>query len=426
MNIAMSENSRGARAQGVLTEEVATITDQQKYEEIVAPMLVISRKVNGEVDPNEMLNQNDIYVTSAGFKGTYAYDKLIDAVCRMVAGRKYESFAFGGDWKIPVVEGLQPANYIQNQETGNSMDEMGFAREYGSLWSGTLDGAFFDANKFDKHRIINLAKTSYDKGQNRDTFYVMGVDVGRLNCPTEIVIIESSPPRTTGVNDKKIVNIITLSDTHFEHQAIQIKRLFNAFHCDACVLDCNGLGVGLLDYLITDQQDPETDELLANFGIINLDDIPSDQDRKNYKSFENENTIKNALYMMKATAPLNSEMYAYTQTQLRNGKLKFLIDSNTAKNKLLSQSQGKKMSPLQRQDYLRPYVETDILKTQMMNLVQENEGANIILKQSNRNILKDKVSALIYGLYWCKKQEDKRNRRKSRNFKDMVFFTPRR
>lgn len=100
MNIAMSENSRGARAQGVLTEEVATITDQQKYEEIVAPMLVISRKVNGEVDPNEMLNQNDIYVTSAGFKGTYAYDKLIDAVCRMVAGRKYESFAFGGDWKI--------------------------------------------------------------------------------------------------------------------------------------------------------------------------------------------------------------------------------------------------------------------------------------------------------------------------------------
>lgn len=306
------------------------------------------------------------------------------------------------------------------------MDEMGFAREYGSLWSGTLDGAFFDANKFDKHRIINLAKTSYDKGQNRDTFYVMGVDVGRLNCPTEIVIIESSPPRTTGVNDKKIVNIITLSDTHFEHQAIQIKRLFNAFHCDACVLDCNGLGVGLLDYLITDQQDPETDELLANFGIINLDDIPSDQDRKNYKSFENENTIKNALYMMKATAPLNSEMYAYTQTQLRNGKLKFLIDSNTAKNKLLSQSQGKKMSPLQRQDYLRPYVETDILKTQMMNLVQENEGANIILKQSNRNILKDKVSALIYGLYWCKKQEDKRNRRKSRNFKDMVFFTPRR
>ncbi len=253
----------------------------------------------------------------------------------------------------------------------------------------------------------------------------MGVDVGRLNCPTEIVIIESSPARTTGVNDKKIVNIITLSDTHFEHQAVEIKRIFNAFHCECCVLDANGLGVGLLDYLITDQYDPETDELLANFGIINLDDVPNEEDRRNYKSFENENTIKNALYMMKANAPLNTEMYAYTQSQLRNGKLKFLIDSNTAKNKLLSQAQGKKMSPLQRQDYLRPFVETDILKEQMMNLVQQNEGANIILKQSNRNILKDKVSALIYGLYWCKKQEDKRNRRKGRSMKDFMFFTSR-
>lgn len=183
------------------------------------------------------------------------------------------------------------------------------------------------------------------------------------------------------------------------------------------------VGVGLLDYLITDQYDPETDELLANFGIINLDDVPNEEDRRNYKSFENENTIKNALYMMKANAPLNTEMYAYTQSQLRNGKLKFLIDSNTAKNKLLSQAQGKKMSPLQRQDYLRPFVETDILKEQMMNLVQQNEGANIILKQSNRNILKDKVSALIYGLYWCKKQEDKRNRRKGRRMKDFMFFT---
>ncbi len=132
-NVSMTETSRGQRAQGVLTEEVATIRDQQKYEEIVAPMLVISRKVNGEVDPNEMLNQNDIYVTSAGFKGTYAYDKLIDALCRMIAGRKYEAFAFGGDWRVPVVEGAQPANYIQQQEIGGSMDELGFEREYKQL-----------------------------------------------------------------------------------------------------------------------------------------------------------------------------------------------------------------------------------------------------------------------------------------------------
>jgi hypothetical protein len=38
----------------------------------------------------------------------------------------------------------------------------------------------------------------------------------------------------------------------------------------------------------------------------------------------------------------------------------------------------------------------------MLNLVQENEGVNIILKQSSRGIKKDKFSALEYALYYIK------------------------
>lgn len=63
-------------------------------------------------------------------KGTYAYDKLIDCLCHMVADKEFEAFVVGGDWKLPVVEGLQPANFIQNQEFSNSMDASGFEREY--------------------------------------------------------------------------------------------------------------------------------------------------------------------------------------------------------------------------------------------------------------------------------------------------------
>ena len=125
------------------------------------------------------------------------------------------------------------------------------------------------------------------------------------------------------------------------------------------------VGVGLVDYMIVDQVDPDTGEDLPNLGIYNLDDM-DDKTRKNYKSFENENTIKNAMYLMKANTPLNSEMYSYCQTQLQNGKLDFLLESGVAKNKLLAQTQGKKMNAIQRADYLRPFVETDILKSQMI------------------------------------------------------------
>lgn len=57
------------------------------------------------------------------------------------------------------------------------------------------------------------------------------------------------------------------------------------------------------------------------------------------------------------------------------------------------------------------------------NLVEENEGVNIILKQANRGIKKDKFSAFEYGLYYIKQQEDRKKDRHSRDVSKMMFFS---
>lgn len=416
----MTENSRGKRYQGVLVEECAKV-DQDKLQEIVMPMMVISRQVKGEVDPNELLNQSSVFVTSAGFKDSFAFQKLVQTLCEMVANPK-EAFIIGGDWKIPVVEGLQPANFIQNQELDDSMEEGGFEREFGSVWSGNVVGAFFDSTLIDKHRVLNLPEEQYNnKLKGTRGYYLLGVDVGRFDDQTEVVVIKVSPTaNNTWV--KKIVNIYTIKGQNTLMQAIELKRIFNRFQCRAAVVDGNGLGIGITDSLVLDQTDPDTGDLLAGWGVINDE---QDADGKwRYKYLQTENTIPEAMYIMKANTPLNSEMYAYCQTELRNGRLKFLIDDNVAKNKLLAQEQGKKMSPVQRAEYLKPFIETTMLKSQMTNLIQETENVNIILKQSSRKIKKDKVSALIYGLYYCKMQEGSRKKKKSRDLSKMMLFTP--
>ena len=142
-----------------------------------------------------------------------------------------------------------------------------------------------------------------------------------------------------------------------------------------------------------------------------------------YKKFQTPDTISGAMYLMKANAPLNTEMYAYCQTQLQHGKIKFLIDDSVAKNKLMAQAQGQKMSPEKRAEYLKPFVLTNVLREEMGNLVEESEGNNIILKPANRKIKHDKFSALIYGLYYCKMEEDKRLKRKSRDLSGLMLFT---
>ena len=60
------------------------------------------------------------------------------------------------------------------------------------------------------------------------------------------------------------------------------------------------------------------------------------------------------------------------------------------------------MDPEKRNEYLKPFVETTILREQMLNLIEDNEGVNIILKMANRGVGKDKFSAFEYALYYIK------------------------
>lgn len=56
-----------------------------------------------------------------------------------------------------------------------------------------------------------------------------------------------------------------------------------------------------------------------------------------------------------------------------------------------------------------------------MNLREENEGINIILKQANKSVKKDKFSAFEYGLYYIKIEEESKKKKKKFKITDMMF-----
>ena len=86
------------------------------------------------------------------------------------------------------------------------------------------------------------------------------------------------------------------------------------------------------------------------------------------------------MYIIKANAPINTEAHSIVQSQIESGKVKFLISEKLAKNKLLGTIVGQAMQPEERAEYLKSFTLTDILKEEMLNLREENEGVNIILK----------------------------------------------
>ena len=81
------------------------------------------------------------------------------------------------------------------------------------------------------------------------------------------------------------------------------------------------------------------------------------------------------------------------------------------------------MKPEERAEYLKPFTLTSILKEEMLNLREENEGINIILMRANSGFQKDNFSAFEYGLYYIKQEEESKKKRKKFNAKDWAFYT---
>jgi hypothetical protein len=76
-NIAARESSRGKRRHAGVIEECVGV-DGDILSEVIIPTMNISRMcMDGSTHPEEQLNKSQLYITTAGYKNTYAYDKLI-------------------------------------------------------------------------------------------------------------------------------------------------------------------------------------------------------------------------------------------------------------------------------------------------------------------------------------------------------------
>lgn len=416
--LAAKQSSRGQRRTGGLMEECVLI-DGDILNEIIIPTTNVDRLLpDGTRHKEEIINKSQIYITTAGWKNSFAYDKLMELLVQsMIEPDKV--MIMGGTYETPVAEGLLDEDFVEQLKLQGTFKEDSFDREYRSKWSGDAENAFYSSEKFDRYRVLSQPEYEYSGRSSKSAYYVIGVDVGRIGCTTEACIFKVTP-QPQGAALKSLVNIYTYEAEHFETQAINLKKLYYKYKAKIISIDANGLGIGLIDFMTRAQIDPETGDTLPPFGV---EGGTSEDAIAPYRKIKGGDVEDNALYLIKANAPINTEAYSYAQTQMSSGKIKFLKDESEAKAKLMSSKVGQNMDADKRNEYLKPFVLTTILREQMLNLVEENEGVNIILKQSSRGIKKDKFSAFIYGLYYIKQEEDHKKKRRSRNISDFMFFS---
>lgn len=408
--VAVQNSTRGGRRHSGLMEEVILI-DGQKLNEVIIPLMNVDRRsMNGEVDPNEP-HKSQIYVTTAGYKNTFAYQKMIQLLVWMVV--KGNAFVFGGDWRIPVMHNLLASDFVEELKEDGTFNELSFAREYESIWSGTSEDAFFSTELIDRNRIIPKPELEPNM-KVKDTFYVVSCDVARVSGKQNadsVAKVFKCIPRGNGTYMVHVVNSFLFKAEHFEKQSIKLKKLVFNYNARQLIVDANGLGVGLVDFLIKRNIDDETGEVFVPFSVTNDSE---------YDKYKTKDSLP-LLYNIKAQSHGAGNISVNCLSQISSGKVKFLVDEMSAKSKLLGTKNGQKLGSEEVAKYLSPFVLTSIMKEQMMNLRQEGEGRNIGLKRISRKIQKDFFSALEYGLWYIKELEDKNINQDDEDY-DFCFF----
>ena len=411
------DSQRGGRRHGGLIDEVRD-HEEGPINEVVLPLMNVSRRLPDNSVNEREPNQQRIFMTSAGVKTSFAYDLLIDDFIDCIIHPE-STFVFGCDYRVPVLHSLLDKTYINKLKTSSSFSEDSFAREYASIWSGSSEEAWFNFDKMSKYRKIKNPETHAISRANSEQFYLLSVDVGRLNDQTVCCVF-----RVNVSGDGKyyatLVNLYVLGRTAetkpFRIQAMDLKKIMRKFNPREVIIDTNGLGLGMADEMIQEQVD-EFGNIYPAYGFANDDD---------YLKIQPKDAVR-ILYGIKANGPLNSKIHGNAYSRINGGMVRFLIKEQEAKNALLSTKQGQKMSVIQRVKRLMPHEMTTKLFEEMANLRLKKTGASmdIVLEQINPRYPKDKYSAFAYGLWRIKELEEeqaKRRRRRGSGLKRQLVF----
>lgn len=400
--VANNESSRGQRRTGLSVEEVIHERfDEENFNTVILPIMANTRfSAHGGEDPYE-LHKKIAVVTTAGNKQSFAWGLLKEYFDDMANGKS--AYVMGSSYELATGFGLLSLDYINDLKESPNFNPISFQREYGSIWSGSSENSLVDLETFRKSRVLTKAE---EKAVNdRNVEYVLSYDVarseGNANAQSALVVIKIAP-RGDGTFTKHVVNIYTFEGSHFAEQSKFLKTKVNDFRAKILIVDGNGLGQGLIDQLILEN------DTNPPYEVINDD---------RYKKFKTANSIP-MIYSLKSQSKETkaSDIHTLFMQWLGNNQVKFLDSESQAKSRYKGKDESKEA------EFLRPYTMTDFLQEEIMNLEYKSSGVRVEVKQVSKSIQKDRFSALEYGLYWIYLEEQKNMQRQEENIGDIDKF----
>lgn len=395
------DSTRGGRRNGGAIEEIS----DEKFNgdllnSVVIPLMANDRiAMCGGTDKNE-IHKSELYVTTAGTQQRFSFLKMMEVYNDMMNGKS--AFNIGNSYELPAMHGQLDLDFVEELKESPTYSIMDFMREYESVWTGSSSDSLVADDKLNDSRVVGIAE--WEHCGKHDVEYVLAYDVARnegdANANSCLIVIKITP-KGNGDYYKEIVNIFSMEGSHDLIQAKFLKQKVKEFGAKILVVDANGLGSGVVDNL-----------------VLSIDDNPPYQviNDDRYDKYKLPDSIP-ILFALKShnKETREADMVNNFMKVLNKKGVKLLKSTNEGIKDLEKKLKRKIKDSEEISNYQLPYILTDVLCEEIMNLKYKQQGNVTKAEQISKRIKKDKYSALLYGLYWIYLDEQK-NKESQRKF----------
>lgn len=420
-----SENSRSARANCIVVDEFRMV-DETVINTVLRKFLTSPRQPKYLQKPEyaHMQERNkEIYMSSAYFKSSWAYRKAQSYTLNFFDDTK-KYFICGLPYQVSVREGLLSRSQLEDEMSEADYNELVQQMEMECLWFGDTDGSLFKFDELTARRRLRKAFPPLSFCNDKITIPKLTA-TGKRILSIDVALMQSTKKKKNDASAIFINDLIQVNDTAYQSNFVYgetfeglktdelgmiVMKYFYEYQCTDLVLDTNGIGLGVYDFITKDQICQENGKRYQAMTCIN------DKDMAERCKVRDANK---AVWSVKANANFNNEICVLLRNGIQNGKINFLIPEQDADNSLKETYKGYfKMSPTEQAKLKMSYIQTTFAVYELIKLDHEVKNGNIKVKEVE-GMRKDRYSSIAYS-YWCACQLELKLKPKTQDTQSLV------
>lgn len=420
-----SENSRSARANCIVVDEFRMV-DETVINTVLRKFLTSPRQPKYLQKPEyaHMQERNkEIYMSSAYFKSSWAYRKAQSYTLNFFDDTK-KYFICGLPYQVSVREGLLSRSQLEDEMSEADYNELVQQMEMECLWFGDTDGSLFKFDELTARRRLRKAFPPLSFCNDKITIPKLTA-TGKRILSIDVALMQSTKKKKNDASAIFINDLIQVNDTAYQSNFVYgetfeglktdelgmiVMKYFYEYQCTDLVLDANGIGLGVYDFITKDQICQENGKRYQAMTCIN------DKDMAERCKVRDANKV---VWSVKANANFNNEICVLLRNGIQNGKINFLIPEQDADSSLKETYKGYfKMSPTEQAKLKMSYIQTTFAVYELVKLDHEVKNGNIKVKEVE-GMRKDRYSSIAYS-YWCACQLELKLKPKTQDTQSLV------